>query len=279
VKQHDITPFIGTEFTDVTYEDLTSEAAFGQLTQALHQRDLVVVRGIDLTPGQQIELARRIGRPVPFVLQDWRHPEYEEILVSSNEVRGDRPLGIARVGNFWHQDSSFVRNPAHYTMLHGVNVPATTGDTLFASAADVYDRLPPQWREKVENRIGLHTLTRQQRIGPEHVGLSIAEMKAQVAAEHPAVEHPLVQRDPDTGRRYLYAAREYMDSVVGFDANENEAFFALVDQLVQDAEHVYTHRWTPRDLLVWKTALAYHVATDVASGVSRTVHRISIAAA
>jgi taurine dioxygenase len=279
MKQQDITPFIGTEFTDVTYEDLLDDDVWAQLTQALHQRELVVVRAIDLTPTQQISLAGRLGSPVPFVFQEWQHPEHDAILVSSNETRNDRPVGIPRVGNFWHQDSSFVSNPAEYTMLHGVNVPSTTGHTLFASAADVYDRLPWHWQEKIEGRIGLHTLTRQQRIGPEHVGLSIAEMKAMVAAEHPPVEHPLVRTDPATGRRHLYATREYMDSVIGFDANENEAFFDLVDRLLQDPDRVYTHRWTPRDLLLWKTATTYHVATEVAPGVSRTVHRISIAAA
>ncbi|MCZ4125218.1 TauD/TfdA dioxygenase family protein [Streptomyces sp. H39-S7] len=279
MKSHEITPFIGTEFTDLTYDDLRDDDVFAQLLQALHTRDLVVVRSLDLTPSQQIDLARRIGTPVPFVLQDWRHPEHEEILVSSNETRDDRPVGIARVGNFWHQDSSFVRSPAQYTMLHGVNVPQNTGHTLFAGASDVYDRVPADWRRRIDGRTGRHSLNKQQRIGPEHVGLSIAEMKALVALEHPAVTHPLVQTDPFTGRRYLYAAREYMDGVDGFDANDTEAFFDLVDALVQDPEHVYTHRWTPRDLLIWKTATTYHVATEVAPGTDRTVHRISIEAA
>lgn len=252
---------------------------FAQVVDALHRRDLVVLRGVELTPPQQVELARRIGRPVPFVLQDWRHPVHEEILVSSNETRNELPIGVPRVGNFWHLDSSFVARPAEYTMLHGVNVPSHTGHTRFASAADLYDRLPPRWREKVTGRTALHSLNKQQRIGPEHVGLSIAEMKALVAVEHPAVEHPVVREDPFTGRRCLYADREYTDAVVGFDANDNAEFFDVVDALLADEDHVYTHRWTPHDLLVWKTASTYHVATEVAPGVDRTVHRISIAAA
>jgi taurine dioxygenase len=279
MRTRDLAPFIGTELVDATYDDLREPDVVAAIVDHLHRRDLVVVRRVDLTPRQQIELARRIGAPVPFVLEDWRHPDFPEILVSSNETRDGRLVGIPRVGNFWHLDSSFVAAPADYTMLHGVRIPEGSGDTHFASAVDVYDRLPGEWKARLAGRIGRHTLTKQQRIGPEHVGLSIAEMKAVVAAQHPPVEHPVVRHDPDTGRRWLYAAREYMDSIVGFDANENEAFFDLVDALVQDPERRYTHRWTPGDLLVWRTATTYHTATELPPGVTRTVHRISVAAA
>ena len=273
---HDLTPFIGVELTGVTYDQLRDPEVFDRVADGLRERDLVVIREIEMSPAEQIELATRLGRPVPFVLKEFRHPDFDEILVSSNESEAGRPLGIPRVGNFWHQDSSFTSRPAEYTMLHGVRVPHTTGHTLFASAVDVFERLPEAWRDKLRGRTGLHTLTKQQRIAPEHVGLSIAEMKALVAQEYPAVSHPVVAREEATGREYLYATPEYMDSVVGFDANENAAFFDLVNDVVQEPSRVYTHRWMPGDLLVWKTATVYHVATEVAPGTPRTVHRISI---
>ncbi|MFD0268796.1 TauD/TfdA dioxygenase family protein [Streptomyces sp. NPDC127106] len=279
MHKRDLTPFIGVEYTGLTPTELTRPEVFDDVLDSLHRRDLVVVRGIDLTPQQQIAVAARLGRPVPFLLADWRHPEHPEILVSSNERRAGRPVGIERVGHFWHQDSSFEADPSTYTVLHGVNVPGDCGHTVFASAADVHDRLPAHWQALLADRIGLHTLTKQQRIAPEHVGLSIAEVQALVARQYPAVQHPVVRRDPHTGRRFLYAARAYTDRVVGLDANQNEAFFDLVDTLLADPEHTYTHHWTPHDLLLWKTATTYHVATDVPPGVSRTVHRVSVAAA
>ncbi|MFF7296752.1 TauD/TfdA family dioxygenase [Streptomyces sp. NPDC008265] len=278
MHKRDLTPFIGVEYTGLTHATLTRPEVFADVVDSLHHRDLVVVRGIDLTPQQQIGLSARLGRPVPFLLADWRHPRHAEILVSSNERRAGRPVGIERVGHFWHQDSSFDAAPAAYTVLHGVQVPRDHGQTVFASAADVHDRLPGRWRTLLEGRVARHTLTKQQRIAPEHVGLSIAEVQALVARSHPAVEHPVVRLDPHTGRRYLYAARAYTDRVVGLDANQNEAFFDLVDTLLADPAHTYTHHWTPHDLLLWKTATTYHVATDLPPGVARTVHRVSVAA-
>ncbi|MEV0679032.1 TauD/TfdA family dioxygenase [Actinosynnema sp. NPDC050436] len=271
-----ITEFIGAELTGVEYADLEHDDVFAEFVDALNQHELVIVRGIELTPHEQVELASRIGTPVPFVLERYRHPEVKEIMISSNEVRDNKPVGVARVGNFWHQDSSFVANPAPYTLLHGVNVPSTSGHTLFANAVDVYDRLPEEWKSKVEGRTALHSVAKRLRIRDEHVGYSVAEFKAWIDENHPKVEHPLVQTDPHTGKRFLYGAPEYLDSVVGFDHNENAAFFELLDRLIQDEQRVYEHRWTTNDLVVWKTRTTLHAATDVEPGVGRTVHRVSI---
>ncbi|GAA2142552.1 TauD/TfdA family dioxygenase [Kitasatospora kazusensis] len=274
-----ITPFIGVEITGADYADLARPEVWDEVVNGVNQHELVIVRGIELTPQQQIELAARLGRPVPFVISKYRHPEFEEIMISSNELKDGKPIGVARVGNFWHQDSSFVAEPAPYTMLHGLNVPSTSGHTKFANAADVYDRLPEEWKARLADRIGVHTVAKRLRIRPEHVGLSVAEFKALIDIEHPKVQHPLIRKDEFTGREYVYGSREYMDSVLGFDLNENEEFFALLDRLIHDEEHVYTHVWSPNDLVIWKTVTAYHVATEVEPGVGRTVHRVSIESA
>ncbi|MGW4901385.1 TauD/TfdA dioxygenase family protein [Streptomyces albidoflavus] len=275
---NDLTPFIGAEVTGATYADLVDSPLWDDVNRLLHQRELVVIRSLDIAPHQQIELARRIGRPVPFLMAKYRHPDHEEIMISSNATKNNMAVGVARVGNFWHQDSSYQKEAPPYTMLHGIQVPGTSGHTLYASAADVYDRLPEEWKEKIEGRVAVHTVAKRQRISAEHAGLSIAEFTALVREQYPSVEHPLVKTDPTTGRRYLYGAPEYMDHVVGFDANENEAFFALLDELIRDPARVYEHRWTPRDLVVWKCELTYHAATPVEPGVDRTVHRVSIGA-
>jgi taurine dioxygenase len=271
-----LSDFIGTEITGVTSRDLTERRALDEVLDLVHRNELVVVRDIELTPAQQVLLAARIGQPVPLRRQS--HPDHQEIMVLSNEIQDGKPVGVARAGNFWHQDSSCTPAPETYTLLHGVDVPSTTGHTLFASAADVYDRLPSDWRGKVTGRTALHTAAKRLRIGPEHLGLSIAELRQRVSDDHPRVPHDLVRHDPHTGRRFLYGAPEFLDSVVGFSDRENEEFLALIDGLIQDPDHVYTHRWRPRDLVLWKTATTYHSATELTPGTLRRVHRVSIRA-
>ncbi|MEU5424963.1 TauD/TfdA family dioxygenase [Streptomyces olivoreticuli] len=271
-----LTPFIGSGITGVTFEDLQHPDIFGALHDTLRQRELIVVRDLTLTPEQQVVLARKIGKPVPFPDARYGHPSFPEVTVMSNVVKGNKPVGAARAGNYWHQDSSFMTDPPAYSMLYGVDVPHTSGHTLYANACDVYDRLPDPWKTRIDGRTAVHTFAEHFIIGPEHAGLSVAELRALIDIKHPAVEQPLVRCDAFTGRPYLYGAPEYLRTVNGFDANQNEEFRTLLDHLIRDPEHIYTHRWLPKDLMVWKTATAYHAATPVEPGVDRTVHRISI---
>ncbi|CAM3694704.1 hypothetical protein NOGI109294_09405 [Nocardiopsis gilva] len=162
-------------------------------------------------------------------------------------------------------------------MLYGVNVPSTSGHTLFANAVNVYERLPAEWKARIAGRRALHTAVKHVRIRAEHAGLSMAEFKALMEEKYPKIEHPLVMTDAGTGADYVYGAPDSLDSVIGFDANDNERYFQVLDDLIQDPDYVYTHRWTTNDLVVWKTRTTLHAATAVAPGRSRTVHRISLA--
>src|ERR1700722_15760404 len=119
-------------------EDLaiTDPAVLSAIRYEVGRNHLVSIRGRSVTPAEQVALAGALGRPIPFVQSRYRHPDFEEIMISSNAVRNNRPVGVARVGNFWHQDSSYISSPPPFTVLHGVQVPSTSGHTLFASAVD-----------------------------------------------------------------------------------------------------------------------------------------------
>lgn len=271
-----ITARFGTEFNGITPEALSEAEVFGEVLQALAMTHLVVIRQCPVTPEQQIELARRIGKPVPFNIARYRHPEFEEIMITSSAVKDGKPVGVARVGNFWHQDSSYLPDPPEFTLLHGVQVPDGEGDTLFASAADVLDELPAELRKKAEGCTATHLHSRRFRMRPEHVGLSIPEFRAVVDAEYPAAVHELIKSDPDTGQRYVYGSAGYTERVEEFDANDNRRWFEAIETVLAGGAVTYRHRWSPRDIVVWKTQLAFHSATELPPGVERTMFRVSI---
>lgn len=271
-----VSDHIGAEIHDVTIREIRHPEVRTEIMKALHDNELLIFKGLELSAGEQVELARLIGEPVPFVMSQYRHPEYPEIMISSNEIIDGKAYGVPRVGNFWHQDSSYTSNPTTYTLLHGVNIPQWSGDTLFSSAGNVYDRLPAYWKEKISGRQALHTVKKRFKIRPEHVGYSITELMNQAEQLHPPVVHLLVKTDNFTQRLYLYGAKDYLDRVIGFDANENHDFLNLVEELVTDSNYVYRHKWTKGDLLLWKTETAFHAVTDVEDNQSRTVHRVAV---
>jgi taurine dioxygenase len=271
-----LSDFIGVRIAVPDNLAITDPSVIAAIKEHVGKHHLVSIRGRRITPEEQVLLASGLGRPIPFVQSRYRHPEFEEVMISSNVVRDNRPIGVARVGNFWHQDSSYVSAPPPFTVLHGVRVPSTTGHTLFASAVDVFNRLPDHWKHRLRGKTARHTVTKRQRIQDLHVGLSIAEFKAIVAQEYPDVEHPVVMRDTDTADEFVYGAPEYLRSVNGFDANENQEYLSLLDSLIQDPDHVLCYEWADGDILIWKTPTTFHAATEVQPGVERIVHRVSV---
>lgn len=271
-----VSNYIGAEIHDFSIRDIRVPEVRDRVLHALHENELLIFKGLDISPGEQVELARVIGEPVPFVMSQYRHPEHPEIMISSNEVVNGKAYGVPRVGNFWHQDSSYTDNPTTYTLLHGINIPRWSGDTLFSSAGNVYDRLSQHWKDKISGRDAVHTVRKRFKIRPEHAGYSITELMKKADELHPPVTHPLVKIDPYTKLPYLYGAKDYLDYVIGFDANENQEFLNLVEELVTDPGHGYRHKWTKGDLLLWKTETAYHAVTDVEDNQSRTVHRVAV---
>jgi len=56
----------------------------------------------------------------------------------------------------WHTDISFEPVPSDYAMLKIHTLPATGGDTLWASGYEIYDRLSPALRTMLEGLTATH---------------------------------------------------------------------------------------------------------------------------
>lgn len=266
----------GTEFRGLAPADLADPATLDRLREALTTTHLVVIREVAMSPERQIDLARRIGEPVPFNIGRYRHPDHPELMISSNVVRDGKPVGVARVGNFWHQDSSYLPDPPEYTLLQGVLVPDGLGDTLFASATEVLEAQPADLRERATSARAEHRHSRRFRFRAEHVGLSLPEFRATVDAEYPPAVHPLAPIDAGTGERFAYGSAGYTERVLEFDANDNERWFASIEAFFADPERVYRHQWTTGDIVIWKTAVTFHSATTLPDTAERIMHRVSI---
>lgn len=59
----------------------------------------------------------------------------------------------------WHTDISFEPVPSDYAMLKIHTLPATGGDTLWASGYEIYDRLSPPMRTFLEGLTATHDAT------------------------------------------------------------------------------------------------------------------------
>ncbi|XYH96896.1 TauD/TfdA dioxygenase family protein [Sorangium sp. So ce1128] len=247
-----------------------------EILDLLLQHQLLLIRDQELSPADLVGLARSTGPILPFLLSNYRHPEFDEILVTSNERIDGKPIGVARVGNFWHSDSSYIASPANTTLLYSVKVPPAGGDTLFASMYLALDELSPELRAALEGRTAVHTIRKRYKVTAQDVGQSLREIDDRLRLTIPDVTHPVIRKHPLTGRPALYISEGYTLSFEGMGWEQSQA---LLEQLHAHAtrEHVvYRHRWRVGDILIWDNPSLIHAAMPSNPDIPRTMHRISI---
>lgn len=234
------------------------------LQRAFQDDPVLVIRGQHLTAGQQGVFSRQFG---PLESQDQKayvHPDDEDVLILSNEIRPDgTAVGVVDAGDFWHSDSSHHEEPCKATILYSVRNPSRGGDTEFCNMYMVYDALPADLKRQVAGRYGIHHVskTRNPRvtISPDRPGAK--DYYERRATETHEVRQPLVRTHPETGRQALYISPRFTIGIADMDDGEAQA---LLDRLfatfVRERRFQYRHRWQDGDLVMWDNRCMTHRA-------------------
>ena len=216
------------------------------LRRALLDNLVLCVRGQALTPLAYRKAMRVFGTLVLQTRAENRHEQVAEITILSSEDR-DR-LGDGKplvVGAHWHSDDSYKAVPCALTILYGVAVPPSGGDTQFINMYAAYDGLSPALRRRIERLKVVHTYDSSRK------GTRVAKLNAAEASRLPPVVHPLVRTHPETGRRALYMNPNRMEEVVGMARAESDALLDALTEHATQPRYQYRHRWRQGDILIW----------------------------
>jgi taurine dioxygenase len=259
-------PRIGAIATGVDVNRL-SDAEWRTLYQAWLDRNVLVIRGQDLTIEQFLEYSKRFGRLKPHRVRRTRHPQHPEITVMGDNVRkadGKIDASIYARGQNWHTDGPWDTEVVKATQLYAVEIPSVGGDTLFANMYTAYDALPEALKKRIEGlsaEFGYGGRTRQ--------GFDLLDPADQ--ALPPAV-HPVVRTHAETGRKSLYVNPIHILRIVGLSEAQSEA---LIDELfgyMVQPEAEYRHKWQKGDLIVWDNRCSIHSATGGYPLSERRIH-------
>jgi taurine dioxygenase len=242
------------------------------LHRALLENLVLCIRGQSLTPVAYLAAMRAFGKPLTQVRIASRHPEVPEIMILSSEDRDEMGDGKHLVvGAHWHSDDSYKTVPCSLTMLYGVQVPETGGDTQFTNMYRAYDDLSPEMKRRIAGLAVVHKYDSPRK------GTAIATLRADEAAQLPDVVHPLVRRHPETHRLALYMNPNRMSHIVGMERAESDR---LLDELTQHAiepQYQYRHKWRRGDIVIWDNRCTMHKANaDYPAGARRLMHRIIV---
>jgi taurine dioxygenase len=249
---------IGAEVKDVDLAHL-SDAEFNRVEAAFNKHAVLCFPKQQLDEPQLIAFARRFGDVERIFLTHYAHPEYPEIMFVSNIKIDGRDIGHADAGRVWHTDMSYTARPPRATMLYALEVPlengVVLGDTLFSSAADAYDALPPSMQERISKLRAIHQVAgRRARTGT-------GQEDQALRYQQPAVLHPVVRTHPHTGRKCLYVSKGECEGIEGMPKDEALALIEDLADHTVDSKFRHIHRWQVHDLLMWDNCTVQHLAS------------------
>ena len=248
------------------------ESTQAKLVEALHAHLVLCIRDQLLAPVPFRDAMARFGTPM-LRRQLARTEECAEVNIISSEDRDELGDGEKLVnGASWHTDDSFVRAPCSLTMLYGVVVPSSGGDTQFTNMYAAYDDLPSETRADIEELKVVHKYESSRKTG------RVAKRPEMEMAAMPEAVHPLVRTHPETRRKALYLNPNRMEGIVGLRRAESDALLdALIAHAIQP-HYQYRHVWRQGDIVIWDNRCTMHKANaDYPEGERRLMHRVIVA--
>jgi len=254
---------VGAEITGVDLATDLSDAVVDEIRQALYAYKVIFFRDQPLTPAQHVAFAGRFG-PLevhPFIPSNTGQPEL---------VRFEKTAEVGGYENLWHHDVTWREQPSMGAVLHAVKVPSVGGDTLFCDMYAAYEGLDDDTKARLEGLVARHDFVRA-------FGHSVPDdRKAEMRAQYPVVEHPVVITHDGTGRKLLYVNRIFTDSIVGLDRDESDDLLHRLYRQAETVEYQVRFSWTDDAVAFWDNRAVQHYAASDYWPEQRTMERASI---
>lgn len=238
---------------------------FRTLLRALGQYGVLCFPGQDLDAPALSAFAGRFGELEVNVANLFHAPGHPEIMILSNmKDAAGRPVGLHDAGQGWHTDMSYSREIALANVLHAKTVPMRggrpLGDTQFRNMHAAYDDLPAEVRQRLEGRIAIHDFEKFWEVMRMRPGSIRKPLTPEQRARKPPVAQPIFRTHPITGRRVLYCNPGYAMWIEGLEPAESDALLAFLFAHQAQEKYLYSHGWTPGDVLMWDNIGTVHNA-------------------
>ena len=259
---------------------------FAAVRRAWLKHLVVLFRNQSLTDAELVAFGKRFGEleisdPLPSPLanegrakQGKGDDRYPEVTVVSNVITDGIAIGGLGDGEVvWHTDMSSRAAPPNQTILYGIEVSSSGGETAFLNMYEAYDALPADLKARAGELRLKHDAT------TDAAGYGRKKFRDSAHLDvtaSPGTMHPLVRTHPETGRNCLYLGRRSKAYLVGLGIDESEA---LLDRLWAHATQPrfeWSHRWRQGDVLMWDNRCTMHHRTPFAADERRTLHRVVV---
>jgi alpha-ketoglutarate-dependent 2,4-dichlorophenoxyacetate dioxygenase len=272
-------PVFAAQVTGLDLREPLDEAAIHAIEEAINQFAVLVFPAQLITDEQQIGFSRQFGdleTTVKILRKDYvprLDPRVSDVsnLDRNNQLRTrDDRLRLNGLGNrLWHSDSSFKRVPARFSLLSARAIPSEGGETQFADMRAAWDALPDRAKARLDGLICEHTqLFSRARIG-------FTDWSEEELVKMAPVPQVLVRTHPGSQRKSLYLS-SHAGRIRGMQEPEARMLLLDLTEHATQPPFVYTHKWTPGDLVMWDNRCTMHRAREYDEAQVRDMHRTTV---
>jgi taurine dioxygenase len=247
-----VTGALGAELRGVDVRNLDDD--FDAVKAALLEHEVVFFRQVNLSEEEHLALGRRFGTPSIYPI-----PRLMGLTEPTMTVIEDGPDSPNKADS-WHTDVTWTASPPAYALLHMEVTPEVGGDTLWCSATKAYELLSPAMQEFLCGLTVTHDNEGFIRRMVEKTGDPNHELIAGLREHYPPVVHPMVRTHPETGKRALLWARNFIRRINELTDAENDAVLAHLAEHVNDPRLHCRWAWTEGDLAIWDERSTLHRA-------------------
>ena len=258
---------LGAEIYGLDLSGELSDTEFEALRQAWLDFEVVFFRDQAITPESHASLANRFGSPQ--LHEAYPHvPGFPQITILENDEAN--PSKIEK----WHTDMTFRQNPPLGSILHGVIIPARGGDTLFASMSAAYEGLSDSMQQFLSSLTAIHDFSHGFRESLAEPGGR--ERLAQMVADNPPVEHPVIREHPESGKKIIYVNSLFTVAIKDMKPKESDALLAFLFDHVTTPEYTCRFHWQPNSVAFWDNRIVQHKPVNDYYPQHRKMQRITI---
>ncbi len=262
-------PALGARVTGIDLRRPIDDATADFLRKAFAEHAVLCVPEQKITPRDHAAFARLFGRVDSDATRLHDKPDEARskrgVMLVSNIRKDGVPIGVLPEGEMqFHSDGSHRETPYRATTLFAIKVPSRGGNTMFASMSAAYESLPAELQGRLDG------------LSANHVFNYNKTTRAEMRDDAPVVVHPLVRTHPDSGRKALYLSRLMTRDIIGMDPKESDELLAFLFDHCERPEIVYSHKWTPGDLVIWDNRCVNHARTDFPPEEPRLLRRYTV---
>jgi len=265
-----LTPDIGAEIVCKNIFDNLSLKVCDEIYESLIENKVIFFRNQKITSNQHINFAKSFGDIEP------PHPvyphvkNYPEIVLLENDNNNPPDTDV------WHTDVSFKPNPPFASILYSIVIPSNGGDTLWSCLSSIYDALPKNMKNYLENLKAVHDMGDFRNTFINNEPIESAEKINQGYNKFGCSIHPVIKSHPITKKKFIYINPGFTNHIVGLNAADSNNLLNYLFTFMNKPEFQIRFKWSENTIAIWDNRCTMHYAIGDYLPHHCKMHRITI---